>query len=83
MAKSEYKALVGLSYGEKYVEAGQVVSDIPKESIAWLLASGLITADVKASSVEELQPTQTLIEEAHPESTPSEPLEESEVTDGI
>jgi len=78
MAKSDYKALVGLSYGEKNVEAGQIVSDIPKESIAWLLASGFITADVSDSTPEivVVETTQTPIDEETTEPTPSETLEE-------
>ncbi len=34
---TKYRVLVGLSYGEKHVEIGDVVSDIPEESISWLL----------------------------------------------
>lgn len=78
MAKSDYKVLVGLSYGEKTVDVGQVVSDIPKESVAWLLASGYITADVDGVPPVVEEPTQPEIIEENPEPTPSESLEESE-----
>jgi hypothetical protein len=79
MAKSDYKALVGLSYGEKSVEAGQVISDIPKESIAWLLAGGLITADVEiVHSLEGSDLTPTKIKENNSQATPSESLVEGE-----
>jgi hypothetical protein len=38
-----YRALVGLSYGDdSRVEAGDIVSDLPAESIAWLLEQGQI-----------------------------------------
>lgn len=42
--KQAFKALVGLNYGpkNKRVEAGEVVSDLPPESIGWLLAQGLV-----------------------------------------
>lgn len=38
-----YRALVGLSYPpDVTVKAGDVVDDIPKQSIKWLLEQGLI-----------------------------------------
>ncbi len=40
--KTLYKALVGLSYGDKQVSAGDVVDDIPAVSIEWLLESNCI-----------------------------------------
>ncbi len=36
-AKQKYKALVGLSYGDVRVEEGDVVDDIPADSVEWLL----------------------------------------------
>ena len=35
--KDKYKALVGLSYGDKRAEAGDTVDDLPKEDIDWLV----------------------------------------------
>ncbi len=40
--RTEYKARVGLNYGDKRVEAGEVVDDIPAESVEWLLESNCI-----------------------------------------
>lgn len=40
--KSTYRALVGLNYKGKRVEPGELASDIPKESVAWLLSDGCI-----------------------------------------
>lgn len=40
--RTEYKALVGLNYGDKRVEAGEVVDDIPVDSVEWLLESNCI-----------------------------------------
>lgn len=40
--RTEYKALVGLNYGDKRVEAGEVVDDIPADSVEWLLESNCI-----------------------------------------
>lgn len=45
MAKFEYEVLVGIDYPpNNRVEAGDIVSDLPKDSIAWLLESGIIKA---------------------------------------
>lgn len=40
--KTVYRALVGLSYSTKMVEAGDLVDDIPEESVGWLLTDGCI-----------------------------------------
>lgn len=37
-----YKVLVGLDYGGKRAEPGEVRDDIPAKSVKWLLADGLI-----------------------------------------
>jgi hypothetical protein len=37
-----YKALTGLSYGNKKVAAGEIVDDVPAKSIKWLREQGLI-----------------------------------------
>lgn len=43
---TKYRALTGLNYpgkdGEKRVEAGEVVTDLPAKSVRWLLAGGHI-----------------------------------------
>lgn len=39
---TEYKVLVGLNYGATRREPGDVCSDIPKQSIGWLLDQGCI-----------------------------------------
>lgn len=41
-AEVEYWALVDLSYHGKHVLAGDIVSDIPAESLSWLLESHCI-----------------------------------------
>lgn len=55
MAKNvEYKILQGLDYPpNKRAEIGDVVSDLPKESISWLIASGVI-APVNETSSEKV-----------------------------
>jgi len=35
-------AMTGIDYGNKRVEAGELVSDLPTKSVAWLLEQGLI-----------------------------------------
>lgn len=43
MAKNDYKVLQGIDYPpNKRAEAGQVVSDLPKDAIPWLLESNVI-----------------------------------------
>ena len=62
MAKNvEYKVLVGIDYPpSKRAEVGDVVSDLPKESISWLVAGGYIepasngTVEVVEAVVEAL-----------------------------
>jgi hypothetical protein len=58
MAKdNEYKVLSGIDYPpNKRAEAGEVVSDLPKDAISWLLASGVIelASSSKTDSVEEV-----------------------------
>jgi hypothetical protein len=39
---ASYKVLVGLDYGDKRVEAGDVISDLPTKSVSWLKEQGLI-----------------------------------------
>lgn len=42
--KTKYRALVGLNYGpkDKRAEAGDVLTDLPAESIGWLVKQGHI-----------------------------------------
>ncbi len=40
--RTRYEALVGLNYGDKRVEAGEVVDDVPADSVEWLLESNCI-----------------------------------------
>lgn len=40
--KKTYRALVGLDYADRRVEPGDVVDDIPKKSLPWLLKQGHI-----------------------------------------
>lgn len=45
MAKFEYEVLAGIDYPpNKRAEIGDIVTDLPKDSIAWLLESGIIKA---------------------------------------
>lgn len=40
--KRPYRVLVGLNYGDVRREPGDVVDDLPADSVAWLLAQGCI-----------------------------------------
>lgn len=58
MAKNEYRALQGIDYPpNKRVEIGDIVSDLPKESITWLLVSGAIEeVSASKSNTESVSP---------------------------
>lgn len=67
MAKTEYKVLKGIDYPpNKRAEIGATISDLPKESISWLLASGIITDDLKAEVPAEVvaKPVEAIVETA-------------------
>lgn len=66
---AQYRAVVGLDYPpNKRAEAGDIVSDLPEKSVAWLLSSGLIeTLDGKPSK-KEAEPKK--VAEAEPKSEP-------------
>lgn len=53
-----YKALTGLDYAGKRVEAGTIIDDLPSRSIAWLLEQGLIerTEQSKTAKREPVSP---------------------------
>ncbi len=40
--KVQYRALVGLNYGDVRVEAGEIAEGLPEDSVEWLLASNCI-----------------------------------------
>ena len=54
---AQYRAMVGIDYPpNKRVEAGDVVSDLPGDSITWLLDQGLIeTLDKKSTPKVEIK----------------------------
>ena len=53
---AQYRATVGIDYPpNKRVEAGELVSDLPGDSIKWLLEQGLIE-DLNAKKKETSEP---------------------------
>lgn len=63
---TQYRALVGIDYPpNKRVEAGEVVSDLPGDSIKWLLEQNLIesTDGKKAAKSEPVVEETPVIEE--------------------
>jgi hypothetical protein len=64
MAKTtEYKVLQGIDYPpNKRAEAGDIVSDLPKESISWLISSGVIERIGKESAPEVEEVVAAVIE---------------------
>lgn len=73
MAKFEYEVLVGIDYPpNNRAEAGDIVSDLPKDSIAWLLDSDIIkiagnkkapASKVGAKNVDEAIQAEAIYEE--------------------
>jgi SOS-response transcriptional repressor LexA len=52
---AQYRATVGIDYPpNKRVEAGEIVSDLPGDSIKWLLEQGLIESTDKKSTLKEV-----------------------------
>lgn len=60
-----YKVLVGIEYGDKRVEAGEVVSDVPTKSVSWLLEQNIIELadESTAKTGKKSFQTETVIEE--------------------
>ena len=63
MAKNtEFEVLIGLDYPpNKRAEVGDVVSDLPKESISWLLEMGAIS--LVSESVEPKVDSKVIVED--------------------
>jgi hypothetical protein len=47
MARKQYRVLIGIDYGRKRAEPGDVVTDLPEEQIENLVALGAIEAAKK------------------------------------
>lgn len=60
---ASYKVLVGLDYGDKRAEAGDVVSDLPTKSVAWLKEQGMIE-DAEVPTAKPAKSTKKTEEEA-------------------
>lgn len=68
---AQYRATVGIDYPpNKRVEAGEVVSDLPGDSIKWLLEQGLIESTDKKNK--------PVVDEA-----PVSPLSKIDLSDGL
>jgi hypothetical protein len=77
MAKNEYKVLQGISYPpNKRAEIGTIVSDLPKESVAWLLSSGIIEAVSEAKKPIVTKVESPVIEEIISDDVTDELVEE-------
>ena len=74
-----YTVQVGINYptateSSKRVEAGEQVSDLPPQSVPWLLADGLISADPQVPSPGPVEPPAAVVPQ--PEVvTPPAPVE--------
>jgi hypothetical protein len=54
----KFLCLIGMNYAQKRVEPGEIVSDVPKQSIPWLVEQGVIK-EVTEEPAAEPQPTIT------------------------
>jgi len=64
---AQYRAIVGIDYPpNKRVEAGDIVSDLPGDSIKWLLEQGLIESTDKKSTAKEVVVEPTPVVEETP-----------------
>lgn len=62
---ASYKVLVGIDYGDKRAEVGDIVSDLPAKSVSWLKEQGLIEdADEKPSRTKK---SEVAVEESEEE----------------
>ena len=75
---AQYRAVVGIDYPpNKRAEAGDIVSDLPTTSIAWLLSSGLIEsldgkpAKKKDEPKEEIAPAKEAVAQPKSEYKPN------------
>lgn len=60
---AKYRVLTGIDYPpNKRAEAGQVVEDLPAQSIKWLLESGLIEDASKPASTPKEEPKPVVAE---------------------
>ena len=77
---ASYRALVGIDYPpNKRAEAGEVVTDLPPQSVKWLLDSGLIEDSSKpAKKIEEpaLEINRAIHGSTIKETAPEEPIAE-------
>lgn len=78
---TQYRAVVGIDYPpNKRAEAGEIVSDLPGDSIKWLLEQNLIEAlDKKATSKQTPVVEEIVIKEPVVEITPAY---KADATDG-
>jgi len=75
MAKTEYRVLTGIDYPpNKRAEIGDVVSDLPKDSIPWLIEGGIVEriGEIKMAS----QKTKHVFEETQPITIVEEEVED-------
>lgn len=78
---AQYRAVVGIDYPpNKRVEAGEIVSDLPGDSIKWLLEQNLIESLDKKPTTKE---TPVVVEPVKEEAVLAEALSKIDLSDGI
>lgn len=83
---TQYRVLVGLSYPpDKRAEVGDVVDDLPAQSVKWLIADGLIE-DASKPSKAKVETVAPIVEEpVAPVEAPKveEPVEEVKIEEPV
>ena len=80
---ASYRALVGIDYPpNKRVEAGEVVNDLPPQSVKWLLENNLIEDSSKpAKKIEEPKIEEPVAVEPVVEEAPATPEAVEEIAE--
>lgn len=50
----KFLCLIGMNYGQRRIEPGEIVSDVPKQSIPWLLEQKVIVPADEAVTSEQV-----------------------------
>ncbi len=58
----QYRVIVGIDYptgkGQKRAEPGDIVDDLPKKAIEWMLPAGIVEKTTEESTAQESDPAE-------------------------
>lgn len=75
---AKYRALTGIEWANRRIEAGDVVDDLPAKSIKWLRESNLIEPADGKEVVEAPVEEEPVVEEPAPVEEPAAPAADEE-----